>query len=94
MILEIKTVADVETFFKDLLAEGVNYHPDDNFNIYINGESGKPTYTDEESEIRNGLSDQAFDICEKAGVDIYDLCQEIFLKGTGLDKFIPLPSSL
>ena len=38
--------------------------------------------------------EQCFEVCEKNGVDIYDFSMEIYLKETGLDKFIPLPSSI
>jgi hypothetical protein len=35
--------------------------------------------------------EQAFDVCEQKGVDIYNLTMEVYLKETGLDQFIPLP---
>ena len=33
-----------------------------------------------------------FEVCEKEGVDIYDVMLEVSLIETGMDKFIPLPS--
>jgi hypothetical protein len=92
MIGEIKNVEDVSTFVIQLVAEGLNYHPDDDFNNYVNTETGEPSYTPEQALIRNTLNDQCFEICEKHGADIYDISMEIFLKETGLDKYIPLPS--
>jgi len=80
MIQEIKTVEDVKTFFNDLLAESLNFHPDDQFEDYINYRTKEPTYTDEEAALRNRLLEQAFDICDMDNVDIYGLCIEIFMK--------------
>ncbi|WP_214071825.1 hypothetical protein [Mucilaginibacter sp. dw_454] len=92
MITIIKNLEDVKLFTRQLVSEGTNFHPDDDFNNYVNLETGEPSYTLEEAEIRNQLLYQCFKVCEDSGEDIYDLAQEIFLIETGLDKFIPLPS--
>jgi hypothetical protein len=52
----------------------------------------KPCYTKEEADFRNQLMEQCFDVCEKEGVDIYEIMLEVTLKETGMDKNIPLPS--
>lgn len=93
MITKIKNIEDVTVFVKELAVEGLNYHPDDDFENYVNMETGVPSYTSEEAALRNSLNEQCFDICEKEGRDIYDISMEIFLIETGMDKFIPLPSS-
>ncbi len=80
MITEIKTIEDVQTFFKDLLAEDLNFHPDDNFADYINHETKQPSYTEKEAADRNRLLTQAFEVCERVGEDIYDVCIEIFMQ--------------
>jgi len=80
MIQEIKTIEDVKTFFEELLAEGLNFHPDDPFEDYINYETKEPTYTEEKAALRNNLLEQAFDVCENEGEDIYELCIEIFMR--------------
>ena len=80
MIQEIKTTEDVKTFFEELLAEGLNFHPDDPFEDYINYETKEPTYTEEEAALRNNLLEQAFQVCENEGQDIYELCIEIFMR--------------
>lgn len=92
MIAKINNLDDVSTFVLQLLAEGLNYHPDDDFNNYINLDTHEPSYIPEEAQIRNDLNDQCFEICEKYNADIYNISMEIFLKETGMDKFIPLPS--
>ena len=94
MIKAIYTMDDVEIFTKELIEEGDNIHPDDDFRDLINTETNEPSFTEEEAEIRNKLMEQCFEVCEKNGVDIYDFSMEIYLKETGLDKFIPLPSSI
>jgi len=91
MITDIKTLDDVVIFAKQLIAEGTNVHPDDDFNDYVNTETGQPTYSAQEASKRNELMNQCFEVCELAGSDIYDVIQEIYLIETGLDKFIPLP---
>ncbi|MDB5003889.1 MAG: hypothetical protein JWQ34_2114 [Mucilaginibacter sp.] len=92
MITELRTLDDVKEFILQLIAEGLNYHPDDDFENYVNTKTGGPSYTWVESKIRNRLNDQSFETCEAAGTNIYDISMEIFLKETGLDKYIPPPS--
>jgi hypothetical protein len=94
MITEISTLYDVELFMKQLVQEGTNAHPDDDFNNYIHIESGLPAYMPEEAEIRNRLMEQCFKTCRAEGHDVYNIMQEVFLIETGLDKYIPLPSQL
>ena len=79
MIQAIITVEDVKTFFNDLYAEDLNFHPDDEFSNYINYETKEQTYTDEEVALRNQLLERAFEVCEKEGEDIYELCNDIFM---------------
>ncbi|WP_426672032.1 hypothetical protein ACPPVU_12435 [Mucilaginibacter sp. McL0603] len=94
MLTEVRSLEDVTEFVVQLVAEGLNYHPDDDFENYINIETGEQTYTHDEAFLRNRLNAQCFEVCELAGADIYDISMEIFLKETGLDKFIPLPSQV
>ena len=93
MIAEITKIEHVSEFFSDLFGEGVNVHPDDDFKDYINYETKEETYTLEEATLRNRLMNKSFEICENAKVDIYDLMMELYLKMSGLDRSIPLPSS-
>jgi hypothetical protein len=92
MLIAIKTIEDVKQFAKQLNAEEISFHPDDDFNDYVNIKTNKPCYTTEEAEIRNNLMNECFNICDKEGVDIYEIMMEVTLTETGLDKFIPLPS--
>lgn len=92
MITKILTIEDVKQFAKELTAEGLSFHPDDDFNDYINFTSGEPSYTREEAEIRNKLMNECFDVCENEGIDIYEVMMEEMLLESGLDKIIPLPS--
>jgi hypothetical protein len=92
MITEIETADDVRAFAKQLIAEGVSFHPDDDFNDYVNFKENTPTYTKEEADLRNDLMNQCFELCEKVGFDIYAVMLEVSLIETGWDKYIPLPS--
>jgi len=94
MIDTIKTVTDVQTFAKQLIAEGVSFHPDDDFKDYIFFKENKPCYTDVEAEKRNQLMQQCFEVSERDGIDVYAIMLEVSLKETGMDKYIPLPSSI
>lgn len=80
MIQEIKTVDDVKIFFEALLAEGLNFHPDDMFETYVHRDTIEPFYSDQESFVRNALLAQAFEVCEKEDADIYELCLDIFMR--------------
>ena len=83
----IKTVDDVLQFHRAILSEGVCYHPEEDFFDYVNidelDEFGEhsPAYTHEEAMLRNDLLDQAYEVCEAAGVDI---C------AVGLDEYLYL----
>jgi len=92
MITQIQTSEDVKAFAKQLIAEGVSFHPDDDFNDYVNFTENKPCYSKEEADLRNEMMNNCFEVCEKEGVDIYDLMLEVTLIETGRDKIIPLPS--
>jgi hypothetical protein len=94
MITRISNSEDVIAFAMQLLNEGVNFHPDEDFRNYINVETSEPTYTEEEAELRNLLMAQCITTCEEIGIDVYDTMCEVVLKQTGLDKLIPLPSSV
>lgn len=70
----ITTVADVKAFFHHLVDERkLNFHPDDDFADYISLEDQTPTFSDEEVAVYNRLMDESFDVCDAAGVDIYEL---------------------
>jgi hypothetical protein len=88
MITEINTTEAVKEFAKQIIAEGVSFHTDDDFNDYVVFKTSKPFYTNKQAEIRN----KCFTVCENEGTDIYGIMLEVTLIETGMDKFIPLPS--
>ena len=92
MITQIQTIDDVKSFARQIISEGTSFHPDDDFNYYVNFEDNKRCYSKEDADFRNELMNKCFDVCEKAGTDIYDVMLEVTLTETGMDKFIPLPS--
>lgn len=45
MIENITTTEDVAVFAKQIIEEGVSFHPDDDFNDYVIFKENKPCYT-------------------------------------------------
>jgi hypothetical protein len=71
LISEIKSISDVEQFFKHLtLIEKLAFHPDDDFKDYVTN-SNQLLYTAQETELRNNLMNDCFEVCEREKVDIY-----------------------
>ena len=87
MLAKIKTTTDVKRFAKQLIAEGVNFHPDDDFNDYVFYENNNSFYTKEQAEQRNALMAMSFEICNKEQVDIYGIMLEVFLNETATKKY-------
>jgi hypothetical protein len=68
---EIKSISDVEQFFKHLtLTEKLSFHPDDDFKNYVTN-SNQPFYKTQEAELRNKLMNDCFEVCESEKVDVY-----------------------
>lgn len=81
MITKIKSINDVEAFFRHLLEnESLNFHPDERFENYINLETRLPSYTYQEADLREYLLKQCFEICEARGEDIYIIGLSVFHK--------------
>lgn len=86
MIQKINTIEDVITLTKELINEGTNFHPDDDFRNIINRETSLPAYTEEEALIRNDLIRQCFITCDLEGEDIYEIMFDTFISETKLNK--------
>lgn len=70
----IRTVADVRKFFSYLLkTRKVSFHPDDDFKNYVENNSGKRCFTNDEAKKYNKLMNDAFKVCEKEKKDIYSI---------------------
>lgn len=69
----INNVDDVRKFFHYIVEErNVNFNPDDMFRDYMLAD-GSNAFTPEECEIYNRLVEEAFKICDKENVDIYEI---------------------
>lgn len=69
----INNVDDVRKFFYYIVEErNVNFNPDDMFRDYMSVD-GSNAFTPEECEIYNRLVEEAFKICDKENVDIYEI---------------------
>lgn len=70
--MRIENLEDVKRFFKYLTVERrVSFHPDDDFECYVNMETGEPTFTPDECKEYNAAMLQCFEVCGAEGVDIY-----------------------
>ena len=70
----IETIDDVKKFAYYLAnSEKTLFHPDEDFNGYIDFETKQPCYTKEQAVERNNLMQQCFSVCDKLNVDIYDV---------------------
>ena len=73
----INNVDDVRKFFHYIVNErNVNFNPDDMFEDYMSAD-GTTAFTPEECEIYNRLVEEAFKICDKENVDIYEIALDI-----------------
>ena len=77
MLKEINTIEDVKLFAYQLVnEENLSFHPDDDFEDYINLETKEPLYSAEECKQLNQLMSNCFSICQQEEVDIYELMGE------------------
>lgn len=82
----ITSTKDVETFFHHIVNERkVNFHPDDMFEEYIDLKTKEPTFTPSECEPYNHLMEEAFEVCEKEGVDIFSIGLTEYQTALGID---------
>ena len=96
MISQINSIDDVRTLVKDIVKEGVNFHPDDDFRNYMCYNNGviEPFFTEEEAEFRNNLVTQCFEVCDREGVEVYEVALEVFLTEAKPGEFFPLTSQV
>lgn len=70
---QISDAEDVRRFFRWLLwAQDLNFHPDNNFNDYIEYKTGERVYSKRDAERLNTLMRQAF----RAVPDVYQIAME------------------
>lgn len=71
----ITSIAEVKSFFNHLVVERElhAFHPDDCFADYTDWSDGEPTFADSEIGIYERLMEESFDICERAGKDVYEM---------------------
>ena len=79
-LTEIKSIENVELFFEHLVQrERLNFHPDSPFSDYTD-EEGNIFYSAKEILLRDDLMNEAFDVCDSVGIDIYVVGQVILLE--------------
>jgi hypothetical protein len=74
----MNNIEDVKKFLKDCIYKlGMGFHPDTDFNDYIEVNTDKVVFPAEQAERLNVKMEQAFKICEQEGEEIYKLGLEI-----------------
>ncbi len=91
MIAAINNLADVKSFTKQLVSEGVNVHPDDDFSTYMHLQNNQPTFSAEKAEQLNALMQRCFYVADRDGFDIYEEMLKVSLEETKLNQLIPTP---
>jgi hypothetical protein len=70
----INSIEDVKAFAEHLVrVEKLSFHPDDDFKDYVKLNNQEAFYSEEEANLRNKLMNECFEVCEKEGVEIYEL---------------------
>ncbi|MCF8258768.1 MAG: hypothetical protein K9J06_14525 [Flavobacteriales bacterium] len=78
MINEIDTLAEVRAFVTYLICEeGIDFHPDIPFDIYVNDNTGEPLYNEEEVFLRDRLLMECLELSEELDVDTRALMMAI-----------------
>ena len=71
---KIETIQDVLDFAEYIkVVDDAAISPSDSFSEYSCYKTGEPTYTKEQAEKRDNIMSQCFEVCERNGVDIYEL---------------------
>lgn len=69
---DINTPADVRRFFDTLVADGINFHPDDRFDDIIHYQTKEPMFSDEDADNLDDVMERCFEVCGE-GDDLYEL---------------------
>lgn len=71
---KIETIQDVLDFAEYIkVVDDAQISPSDSFSEYVCYKTMEPTYTKEQAQERDKLMEQCFAVCEREGVDIYEL---------------------
>lgn len=78
MINSINTENDLRALLTEVISYlGWAFHPDDPMTDYVRRDTGEPSYSPEEAKRLDSLMNEAFNFCDKRGIDIYELSMEI-----------------
>ncbi|MHC4119995.1 MAG: hypothetical protein ACYSWO_21070 [Planctomycetota bacterium] len=76
----IGSVKDVKRFFTYLArVDDLKFHPDNTFDEYV-GSDGIRLFSIEQCKHYDALMRRSFEVCEREGVDIYEIGLEIVLE--------------
>jgi len=75
-ITTMQEVYELLDYMVKILGLGADFNPDDEVSSYTYYD-GRPLFTDEEASILEILIEQAFDVCNESGKDIYEITLDI-----------------
>lgn len=76
---KMRNIGDVRNFAEYLLyTRKTNSHPDDPFEEYVDLNTGFPVFTPEECDYFNSLMEEAQELCEMKGADIYEIWADVY----------------
>lgn len=71
---EINTKKDVKFFFRELMDNDINFHPDDSFSQIIDWRTDEKVFSDTEAERLDSLMATCFDVCQSQdGNKVYQI---------------------
>jgi len=78
---EINTLVEVKAFVTHLIQEeGIDFHPDIPFDIYVSNHSGERLYSDNEAFLRDQLLLECLELSEELDVDTRALMIDTAIK--------------
>ena len=87
---QIETREDVTAFIKHLINDlEINWHPDDDAADYISEDTGEPTFTPEQAETVNFLTQKCFDVAQEIKGDtefVYEAGFELLMNYLGIKE--------
>ena len=70
----ITSITEVEEFAQFLFNQKkLAFHPDDDFAEYVSMGTNEPLFNSEEIALFNRLTEECFNVCKTANVDIYEV---------------------
>ena len=82
----IKSDMDIWAFFNYLHnVDGILFHPEQDFDTYIDSKTGNPYFSPEEAKQRDELMNVCFEACSELGLNIFTISMEAMRESLGIE---------